>query len=125
MIVCLYHVIIKWVRHEVLCARIPLCFVNTEGNLDTRSTSPLHFWCCDQVNHTIYCHNLRYIFGALSLRRRIMTELKRAQSSRRGYRTHLKKLLQSAEELLATPLVSKINVASLRDLHEQLQRKQE
>ena len=55
-----------------------------------------------------------------------MAELKRAQSSRRGYRTHLKKLLQSAEELLATPLpVSEINVASLRDLHEQLQRKQD
>lgn len=48
------------------------------------------------------------------------------QSSRRGYRTHLKKLLQSAEKLLATlqPL-TKINVASLRDLHKQLQHKQD
>ena len=56
-----------------------------------------------------------------------MAELKRAQCSRRGYRTHLKKLLQSADELLTNlqPPLSEINVASLRDLHEQLRRKQD
>ena len=55
-----------------------------------------------------------------------MAELKRAQCSRRGYRTHLKKLLQSADELLINPQpLSEINVASLRDLHEQFRRKQD
>jgi len=55
-----------------------------------------------------------------------MVELKRAQCSRRGYLTHLKKLLQSVGELLSTtePL-SDDNVVTLRDLLEQLQRKQD
>ena len=53
-----------------------------------------------------------------------MAELRRAQCSRRGYLTHLKKLLRSAEELLSTaePLGDD-NVVTLRDLNEQLQRK--
>ena len=55
-----------------------------------------------------------------------MAELKQAQCSRRGYLTHLKKLLQSAEELLSrTGTLSNDDVAALRDLHEQLQRKQD
>ena len=55
-----------------------------------------------------------------------MAELKRAQCSRRGYLTHLKKLLRFAEELLSTaePLGDD-NVVILRDLHEKLQRKQD
>ena len=54
-----------------------------------------------------------------------MAEVKRAISSRRGYRTHLKKLLQSVEECLSTttsPLTTD-QIATLRDLHEQLTRK--
>ena len=55
-----------------------------------------------------------------------MAELKRAQCSRRGYLSHLKKLLQSAEELLSrTGTLGNDDVAALRDLHEQLQRKQD
>ena len=53
-----------------------------------------------------------------------MTELKRAISSRRGYRAHLTKLLQSVDECLSTttPLTAD-QIATLRDLHEQLNRK--
>ena len=55
-----------------------------------------------------------------------MAELKRALCSRRGYRTHLKKILASVNELLAQPQpLSEDNIATLRDLHEQLQRKHE
>ena len=57
-----------------------------------------------------------------------MAELKRALCSRRGYRTHLKKILASVDELLAQPQpLSEDNIATLtlRDLHEQLQRKHE
>jgi len=55
-----------------------------------------------------------------------MAELKRAQSSRKGYRAHLKKLLQSADELFeATQPLSEDKVAALKDLYEQLQRKHE
>ena len=55
-----------------------------------------------------------------------MADIKRAQCSRRAYRTHLKKILASVDELLTNqqPL-SEDNVATLRDLHEQLQRKYE
>ena len=46
--------------------------------------------------------------------------------SRRGYKAHLKNLLQSAEELLtSTETLSNDNVAVLRDIHEQLQHKQD
>ena len=55
-----------------------------------------------------------------------MAELKRALCSRRGYRTHLKKILASVDELLEQPQpLSEDNIATLRDLHEQLQRKHE
>jgi len=55
-----------------------------------------------------------------------MAELKQVQSSRKGYRAHLNKLLQSADELFdTTQHLSKDNVAALKDLHEQLQWKQE
>ena len=51
-------------------------------------------------------------------------EIKRVQSSRRRYRAHLKKLLQNADGLLEKlqPL-DDVTIATLRDLHEQLQRK--
>ncbi|XP_065911194.1 uncharacterized protein [Dysidea avara] len=55
-----------------------------------------------------------------------MAEVKRAISSRRGYHTHLKKLLQSVEECLSTTTTSPLTtdqIATLRDLHEQLTRK--
>ena len=55
-----------------------------------------------------------------------MAELKRAQCSRRGYLTHLKKLLQSVGEILSsTEPLNDDNVTTLRDLLEQLQRKQD
>lgn len=55
-----------------------------------------------------------------------MADIKRAQCSRRGYRTHLKKILTSVDELLTQPPpLSEDNIATLRDLHEQLQRKQD
>ena len=55
-----------------------------------------------------------------------MAELKKLISTRRGYRAHLTILLQSVTEILnnAQPL-SEDNIATMRDLHEQLQRKQE
>ena len=55
-----------------------------------------------------------------------MAELKKLISTRRGYRAHLTILLQSVTEILnnAQP-VSEDNIATMRDLHEQLQRKQE
>ena len=55
-----------------------------------------------------------------------MAELKRLVSSRRGFRAHLTKLLQSLHEILtdAQPLTYN-NVGTLRDLYEQLQRKQQ
>ena len=53
-----------------------------------------------------------------------MADIKRAQCSRRGYRAHLKKILASVDELLTNPQpLSEDNVATLRDLHEQLGRK--
>lgn len=54
-----------------------------------------------------------------------MTEIKKAISSRKGYRTHLKKLLQNVNELLTAegPLTPSITI-SLRDMHEQLKRKE-
>ena len=55
-----------------------------------------------------------------------MAELKRALCSRRGYRTHLKKILASVDELLVQPQpLSEDNITTLRDLHEQLQCKHE
>ena len=53
-----------------------------------------------------------------------MAELKKLISTRRGYRAHLTILLQSLNEILNNeqPL-SEDNVATMRDLHEQLQRK--
>ena len=56
-----------------------------------------------------------------------MAELKRLISSRRGFRAHLTKLLQSLTEILtnASQPPTDDNIASLKDLHEQLQRKQE
>ena len=52
-----------------------------------------------------------------------MAELKQTQCSRQGYLTNLKKLLQSAEELLSrTETLSNDDVAALRDLHEQPQK---
>ena len=55
-----------------------------------------------------------------------MADIKPALSSRRGYKTHLKKILASGDELLAKPqLLSKDNIATLRDLCEQLQCKHE
>ena len=55
-----------------------------------------------------------------------MAEVKRAISSRRGYRAHLKKLLQSVDECLAATTTTALTIdqiVSLRDLHEQLSRK--
>ena len=53
-----------------------------------------------------------------------MADIKQAQCSQRGYKTHLKKILASADELLTTPQpLSEDNIATLRDLHEQLQHK--
>ena len=50
-----------------------------------------------------------------------MADINRAQCSRKGYRTHLKKILESVDELLANPQpLSKDNIATLRDLHDQL-----
>ena len=54
-----------------------------------------------------------------------MAEIKKALSSRRGYRAHLTKLLQSVDELLRSnqPLTEDVTI-TLRDMHEQLQRKE-
>ena len=53
-----------------------------------------------------------------------MAEIRRAISSRRGYRAHLTKLLQNVDECLDTPPpITADKMATLRDLHEQLQRK--
>ena len=47
-------------------------------------------------------------------------------SSRRGFRVHLTKLLQSLPEILIyAQELTDDNVATLKDLHEQLQRRQE
>ena len=55
-----------------------------------------------------------------------MVGIKLALCSCRGYRIHLKKILASADELLAKPPpLSEDNIATLRDLHEQLQCKHE
>ncbi|XP_065900135.1 uncharacterized protein [Dysidea avara] len=55
-----------------------------------------------------------------------MAELKRLVSSRRGFRAHLTKLLQSLPEILINAQdLTDDSVATLKDLHEQLQRKQE
>ena len=55
-----------------------------------------------------------------------MAGIKRAQCSRRGYRSQLKKILASVDELLASPdTLSEDNTATLWDLYEQLQRKEE
>ena len=54
-----------------------------------------------------------------------MAEVKQAISSRRGYHAHLKKLLQSVDECLVTsPPIAADQIATLRDLHKQLQRKE-
>ena len=55
-----------------------------------------------------------------------MADIKRAQCSRRGYRSHLNKLLASVNDLLASPdALSEDNKATLTDFYEQLQRKEE
>ena len=56
-----------------------------------------------------------------------MPELKRLVSSRRGYRAHLTKLLQTLTDILneAQPPLSEDKIATLKDLYEQLERKQE
>ena len=55
-----------------------------------------------------------------------MAKLKRLVSSRRGFRAHLTRLLQSLPEILIDAQeLTDDNVATLKDLHEQLQRKQE
>ena len=53
-----------------------------------------------------------------------MAEVKRAISSRRGYRAHLKKILKQVDECLSstTPFTAD-DIATLKDLHEQLTRK--
>ena len=56
-----------------------------------------------------------------------MAELKRHISSRRGFRAHLSKLLQTLNETLSeahSPL-NEDQIATLKDLHDQLDRKQE
>ena len=56
-----------------------------------------------------------------------MAELKRHISSRRGFRAHLSKLLQTLNESLSeahSPL-NEDQIATLKDLHDQLDRKQE
>ena len=55
-----------------------------------------------------------------------MAEIKKAISSRRGYRTCIKKLLRNVDELLGSeqPLTQGDNI-TLRDMHEQLKRKAE
>ena len=53
-----------------------------------------------------------------------MVELKRAQCSQQGYRMYLKRILASADEILANPSpLSEESIATLRDLHDQIQRK--
>jgi len=54
-----------------------------------------------------------------------MAEIKKAISSRRGYRTHLTKLLQNVEELLRPeqPLTEGDSI-TLQDTLDQLQRKE-
>ena len=56
-----------------------------------------------------------------------MAELKRLISSRRGYRAHLKKLLHTLTETLseAHPPLSEDQIATRKDLHDQLERKQD
>ena len=63
-------------------------------------------------------------FSAVNIEEKIMAEIKRATSSRRGYRAHLTKLLQSVDECLSvmTPFTAN-KTATLQDLHEQLERK--
>ena len=56
-----------------------------------------------------------------------MAELKRHISSQRGFRAHLSKLLQTLNETLSeahSPL-NEDQIATLKDLHDQLDRKQE
>ena len=56
-----------------------------------------------------------------------MEELKRLYGSRRGYRTHLKKLLTKANETIEQHRndTTECDVATLIDLHEQLRRKRD
>ena len=55
-----------------------------------------------------------------------MAELKKMILSRRGFRTHLTKLLQNLAEILEiTQPLSEDNIVALKDLYEQLQRKEE
>ena len=55
-----------------------------------------------------------------------MAEFMRAQFSCRGFTSYLKKLLANVDKLLAnTHPLSKDSIASLRDLQQQLQWKQE
>jgi len=56
-----------------------------------------------------------------------MAELKRHISSRRGFRAHLTRLFQTLTETLseAHPPLSEDQIATLKDLHDQFERKQE
>ena len=77
------------------------------------------------MRHLCYCSPA--IFLVLWIYFRTMAELKRHISSRRGNRAHLTKLLQTLHETLSdmhSPL-SEDQIATLKDLHDQLERKQE
>lgn len=56
-----------------------------------------------------------------------MADIKRAQCSRRGYRSHLNKLLASVNwrSFSSPDTLSEDNTATLKDFYEQLQRKEE
>ena len=54
-----------------------------------------------------------------------MDELKRLRSSRRGYRTHLKRIIAKVSETLEEERDSPADIACLTDLREQLQRKRD
>ena len=54
-----------------------------------------------------------------------MDELKCLRSSRRGYRTHLKRIIAKVSETLEEERGSPADIAYLTDLREQLQRKRD
>ena len=75
-----------------------------------------------QVRHFTILTQPPLHFGAAKIKERIMAEIKRATSSRRGYRAHLTKLLQSVDECLSVTMpFTADQTATLKDLHEQLE----
>ena len=54
-----------------------------------------------------------------------MDEIKRLRSSRRGYRTHLRRIKSRVTEILEQDHHSSANLTGLKDLREQLQRKKD